>query len=350
MRCNNCGWDNPDINSKCEKCNAPLSDAMMGAKTPHQGIAIKKADDKKPQAGFAAKKFSPQDTAVGLLPDDYFSQSNTDTDMPVDDFALAPGDGFVQDELFLPAANYENMFEESFPAASSYDNMLGGDMFGGDMLEEYIPPSDNQEYPFEQSALEAATVKDMPQMSMPAVAPFESPPEEAIPNVTVYQCAKCGYLLRPGESECAMCGFALSDVQQEPKIEKQAHKGALQVGTIIHGTGTVDRERRKLVGFLISYSNSPNGDFYPVYEGKNFIGRAASCTAYIQGDTSISEKHFSILYRVVDRKIKFRDEQSSNGTYVNDELQDDGELKNLDKIRIGATQLIFMEIPLSLFE
>lgn len=24
MRCNNCGWENPDGNQKCEKCNAPL--------------------------------------------------------------------------------------------------------------------------------------------------------------------------------------------------------------------------------------------------------------------------------------------------------------------------------------
>lgn len=25
MRCNNCGWNNPDTNSKCEKCNMPLT-------------------------------------------------------------------------------------------------------------------------------------------------------------------------------------------------------------------------------------------------------------------------------------------------------------------------------------
>lgn len=24
MRCNNCGWENPDNNSRCEKCNSPL--------------------------------------------------------------------------------------------------------------------------------------------------------------------------------------------------------------------------------------------------------------------------------------------------------------------------------------
>jgi|GEM_PF-5192356 len=32
MRCKNCGWDNPDENTKCEKCNAPLNFTLV-AKT-----------------------------------------------------------------------------------------------------------------------------------------------------------------------------------------------------------------------------------------------------------------------------------------------------------------------------
>ena len=28
MRCENCGWENPVNNTKCEKCNAPFSDIM----------------------------------------------------------------------------------------------------------------------------------------------------------------------------------------------------------------------------------------------------------------------------------------------------------------------------------
>ncbi|NDV57875.1 zinc-ribbon domain-containing protein [Bacteroides sp. 519] len=29
MRCKNCGWENPDQNQKCEKCNAPLMGSMI---------------------------------------------------------------------------------------------------------------------------------------------------------------------------------------------------------------------------------------------------------------------------------------------------------------------------------
>ena len=53
----------------------------------------------------------------------------------------------------------------------------------------------------------------------------------------------------------------------------------------------------------------------------------------------------SILFRPVEQKFKFKDEQSSNGTFINGELMDEGELKNLDKIRIGETSILFMEIP-----
>lgn len=36
MRCNNCGWENPDGNTKCEKCNAPLQGG--GASFQNSGL------------------------------------------------------------------------------------------------------------------------------------------------------------------------------------------------------------------------------------------------------------------------------------------------------------------------
>ena len=43
MRCNNCGWENPDGNQKCEKCNAPLQGGVNipqggGTSNPNTGI------------------------------------------------------------------------------------------------------------------------------------------------------------------------------------------------------------------------------------------------------------------------------------------------------------------------
>ena len=102
---------------------------------------------------------------------------------------------------------------------------------------------------------------------------------------------------------------------------------------------------RKLVGFLITYNRDPNGKAYNIYEGRNYIGRDASCDISVPDDDQMSGRHLSILYRGVDDKFKFRDEQSSNGTFINKELIDSGELENYDIIRAGSTIFIFLAIP-----
>ena len=100
------------------------------------------------------------------------------------------------------------------------------------------------------------------------------------------------------------------------------------------------------MGFLVTYNRNPNGKSYNLYEGRNYIGRESSCDICIPDDSEISGRHLSILYRSVDKKFKFRDEQSSNGTFVNKELIDEGELRNYDIIRVGGTLFIFIAIPI----
>jgi len=243
MRCKNCGWDNPGGNSKCEKCNAQLTDYM--------------ADQRIPQYGNAAEEYSPRATVVG---------------------------GFA-------------------PAQDEFN-----------------------------------------------------------PQATARGCAQCGYPIRPTDAGCPMCGHQVTGFRKAPEIVKEPEvvkepeivKPAVPVGTIIQGVihdrEEADKERKKLTGFLVTYSLSPNGEFFPLFEGKNIIGRSESANVSIQSDSGISDRHLSILYRAVDRKFKFKDEQSSNGTFINEQLLDDGELKNLDMIRVGTTRLLFMEIPLKSFE
>jgi hypothetical protein len=101
---------------------------------------------------------------------------------------------------------------------------------------------------------------------------------------------------------------------------------------------------RKLVGLLVTYSANPNGQVFNIFEGKNFIGRDMPVDVCIP-DNEVSGKHFSILYRSVDGKFKFKDEQSSNGTFLNEVLTDEGELNSFDVIKIGGTRLIFIAIP-----
>lgn len=125
--------------------------------------------------------------------------------------------------------------------------------------------------------------------------------------------------------------------------------GAVGGGTIIRpakgGAENPVSSGKKIIGLLATYDISPLGHVHNMYEGRNYIGRDITSDICIQGDSQISGKHFSILYRPVDGKFKFKDEQSSNGTFVNELLTDEGELSTFDVIRIGSTRLIFIAIP-----
>jgi len=191
------------------------------------------------------------------------------------------------------------------------------------------------------------------------ITPYDNNPDEYNPNRTSRGCSVCGYPLRKNDAECPNCGQSFS-AGSEYSEKKSTISDTLQnkfesSDTIISSADSQpfsksDKTRKKLVGFLVTYSLSPNGDFFPLYEGKNRIGRAATSTIRIKSDPKISDNHLSILYRSVDRKFKFKDEQSSNGTFVNKELKDEGELINLDKIMIGDTKFLFIEIDQNSFE
>ena len=102
---------------------------------------------------------------------------------------------------------------------------------------------------------------------------------------------------------------------------------------------------RKLVGFLVTYNRTPMGKAFNIYEGRNYIGRDASCDISVPDDNQMSGKHMLIRYLSGNNKFSFKDEMSSNGTYVNKELLDEGELQNYDIIRVGSTLFIFIAIP-----
>jgi hypothetical protein len=123
--------------------------------------------------------------------------------------------------------------------------------------------------------------------------------------------------------------------------------GGVSGGTVIRPAGgsTGTPSGKRIMGMLVTYSTQPTGQVFHIYEGRNYVGRDANADISIPNDFQVSGKHFSILYRVADGKFKFRDEQSSNGTFVNEALTDEGELNAFDVIRVGSTKLIFIAIP-----
>ena len=96
---------------------------------------------------------------------------------------------------------------------------------------------------------------------------------------------------------------------------------------------------RKLVGWLVSYTLNQNGKDFRLYEGKNTIGTSENCDMCLVNDNSVSQKHLTILYR--NKIFKFKDEFSTNGTYINNEFSEEGELKDGDEIKVGNTVFLF---------
>ena len=106
------------------------------------------------------------------------------------------------------------------------------------------------------------------------------------------------------------------------------------------------RVRRKLVGWLITYSIDPMGIDYKLYEGRNVIGHDIDCNLTVN-DKTMSGRHAVILFRA--GKYKIKDELSSHGTFVNDDDIEERtiELHDGDLIKMGKTIFEF-KAPASL--
>lgn len=138
------------------------------------------------------------------------------------------------------------------------------------------------------------------------------------------------------------------EMAQEMKRPQQApapNKTRIRHAGGMRGPVQGNENDRKLVGFLVTYNRTPMGKAYNIYEGRNMIGRDANCDIAITDDNQMSSHHMSIRYLSGNNKFRFHDEMSSNGTYVNKELLDDGELQNYDIIRVGSTLFVFIAIP-----
>ncbi|MCS7152375.1 MAG: FHA domain-containing protein [Bacteroidia bacterium] len=100
-------------------------------------------------------------------------------------------------------------------------------------------------------------------------------------------------------------------------------------------------QNRKIVGWLVSFTLHPNGVDFRLYEGRNTIGTDHRCDIVIN-DPAASGHHLTILYRAGE--FLFRDELSTNGTFVNGEMQNEGKLRDGDVIKVGNTEFRFRTI------
>lgn len=102
---------------------------------------------------------------------------------------------------------------------------------------------------------------------------------------------------------------------------------------------------RKLVAVLAAPGLRPGGAVFAVREGKNRIGASSASEICLQDDTQVSSEHALLLYR--GGAFHLADCMSTNGTLLNgEELTGTHsiELADRDHIRCGATDLIFLAL------
>jgi hypothetical protein len=174
-----------------------------------------------------------------------------------------------------------------------------------------------------QQAYAPAQYTPPPQAPQPAYAPspLAPPPAYAPPAPAAY-------------APPAQAAYAPSPQPQAAPAFKPSSQPAGDVSNDATPHGRVLR------GFLVSFQNSPQGDFWPLFSGRLTIGRSNSGEVLDLplADATISSRHAALTLDIAG-PIHVEDTGSTNGTFVNDEhLGFNGrrELHDGDRVRFGG--------------
>jgi hypothetical protein len=102
---------------------------------------------------------------------------------------------------------------------------------------------------------------------------------------------------------------------------------------------------RTLVGFLVSFDNVDIGQYWPLHQGRNVVGRQGAATGLdieIAHPTT-SSLHAVLLAAAAPARVAVEDTSSTNGTFVNDNLLAPGQrwdLRDGDRLRFGLFNTI----------
>jgi hypothetical protein len=106
---------------------------------------------------------------------------------------------------------------------------------------------------------------------------------------------------------------------------------------------------RVLVGFLVSFDNVELGQYWPIHQGRNVVGRqgAASGVQIEIAHPTTSSLHAVLLAAARPGRVVVEDNNSTNGTFVNENALAAGqrwELRDGDRVRFGLFNTIIKVI------
>ena len=140
-------------------------------------------------------------------------------------------------------------------------------------------------------------------------------------------CPICNSEIQPGAAKCERCGFHLLGSTQSFTPVKMNQDEML-------GDGNKQKFELKVI------RGPQTGIDIALKEGKSTIGRDPQCDIFLN-DMTVSRTHATIEVGAKDCII--RDENSFNGTWINDRMEETCLLKPGDVIQIGVFCLIYRE-------
>ena len=150
-------------------------------------------------------------------------------------------------------------------------------------------------------------------------------------------CTNCGHKNPEGSNFCASCGSALAD--------QSGHDA-----TVTFMAGELDTELDEEIqispeeleggrGVLIVKRGPNAGSKFFLDTDSTVVGRHPDSDIFLD-DITVSRRHAEI--RRGARGFELHDVGSLNGTYVNRERVEEGDLKSGDEIQIGKFKLVFL--------
>jgi hypothetical protein len=163
-------------------------------------------------------------------------------------------------------------------------------------------------------------------------------------------CHQCGAPQRDDVRFCVACGAPVTDADGSLAPAAPGPNGtgrprpspgelrepALDIGPDVP---------RVLVGFLVSFDHAELGQYWPLHQGRNSLGRlgtAAGVDIEIAHPTT-SSLHAVLLARARPGRVIVEDNRSTNGTFVNDNALAPGqrwELRDGDRLRFGLFEAL----------
>lgn len=173
----------------------------------------------------------------------------------------------------------------------------------------------------------------------PTVA--ESPAPPGVRRVTVVEHGHPATPPPPFPSANPAPGTPLTPAIAEKSGErKTAFYSSLDQPSIARGVVP----SRRIVGMLITYTWRPEGQVFPICEGRNLIGRDPSqCDVAVPEDVTLSSINSHITFR---KSFVLGDSISMGGTDLNDDPVEEQfrPLPNYSRIRTGSTHWIFIMV------